>query len=425
MPLRCPKGSLILKKALTDRTLKALKPKPGQRYEVADAVVPGLAIRVTPTGHRTFVLIARYPGSSNPTRRAIGEYGAITLDQARTEARKWLDLLKRGKDPKAELERAKRAELRKQENTFAAVAEDYLERHVKNQRTARAVERDIRKELIGRWAARPVTDITREDVLALIEEIADRPAPAMAHLVFAYTRGLFNWAIARSKYGLETSPCDRLHPAKLIGPREPRQRVLTDAELAALWRASETLGYPFGPLYRLLLLTGARKGELAGALWREFDLVKKVWKVPPERFKSNATHLVPLSDQAAAIVEALPRFTKGDHLFSTTFGEKPISGFSKAKGRLDKMMMEDLGSSPAPWVIHDIRRTVRTRLASLRVPDMVAEMVIGHGRKGLQRVYDQHGYEAEMREALELWAGRLRDIVSPAPENVVELRVKA
>ena len=184
-----------MKKVLTDRTLKALKPdKPGQRYELGDAVVPGLAIRVTPTGHRTFVLIARYPGSSNPTRRAIGEYGAVTLDQARAEARKWLDLLMRGKDPKTERVRAKRAELRKQENTFAAVAEEYLKRHVQDQRTAKVTERDIRKVLIRRWAARPVTDITREDVVALIDEIAERPAPAMAHLVFAYTRGLFNWA---------------------------------------------------------------------------------------------------------------------------------------------------------------------------------------------------------------------------------------
>ena len=129
-------------------------------------MVPGLAIRVTATGHRTFVLIARYPGSSNPTRRAIGEYGAITLDQARAEARKWLDLLKRGKDPKAEQERTKLAELRKQKHTFAAVAEDYLKRHVKGQRTAKVAERDIRKELIARWAARPITDITRDDVVA-------------------------------------------------------------------------------------------------------------------------------------------------------------------------------------------------------------------------------------------------------------------
>jgi integrase len=414
-----------MKKVLTDRALKALKPaKPQSRYEVSDAVVPGLAVRVTPAGQRTFVLIARYPGSSNPTRRAIGEYGAITLDQARAEARKWLDLLKRGKDPKAERERAKRAELRKQENTFAAVAEEYLKRHVKDQRTARVVERDIRKELINRWAARPVTDITRDDVVALIEEIADRPAPAMAHLVFAYTRSLFNWAIARGQYGLETSPCDRLQPAKHIGPKEPRQRVLTDREIMALWRASEALGYPFGPVYRLLLLTGARKGEVAGLRGREIDLDKKLWSVPPERFKSKATHLVPLTAPAITIIDALPHFGKGDHLFSTTFGEKPISGFSKSKDRLDALMGVELGAVP-PWRVHDIRRTVRTRLASLQVSDLVAEMILGHGRKGLQRVYDQHSYEAEMREALELWAGRLRDIITPPPENVVEMRAKA
>ena len=413
-----------MKKVLTDRTLKALKPaKPGQRYEVADAVVPGLAIRVTPTGQRTFVLIARYPGSSNPTRRAIGEYGAITLDQARAEARRWLDLLKRGKDPKAELERAKRAELRKQKHTFAAVAEDYLRRHVKGQRTAKVAERDIRKELIARWAARPVTDITRDDVVALIEEIADRPAPAMAHLVFAYTRSLFNWAIARSVYGLETSPCDRLHPAKLIGPKEPRQRVLTDRELTALWRATEKLGYPFGPLYRLLLLTGARKNEVAGLSRSEIDLDEKLWSVPPERFKSKTTHLVPLTAPAIAVIEVLPNFGKGDHLFSTTFGEKPVSGFSKSKDKLDALMAGEIGTLP-PWRVHDIRRTVRTRLASLRVSDLVAETILGHGRKGLQRVYDQHQYLPEMREALELWAAKLRNIVEPPPQNVVELQAR-
>src|SRR5262249_20886171 len=133
-------------------------------------------------------------------------------------------------------------------------------------------------------------------------------------------------------------------------------------------------------------------------------------------FKSNATHLVPLSGQAIGVLESLPRFLKGDRLFSTTFGEKPVGGFSKAKARLDVRLKEQLGTVP-PWVIHDIRRTVRTGLASLRVPDMVAEMIIGHGRKGLQRVYDQHTYEAEMREALEMWAARLRDIVTPPPRT--------
>jgi integrase len=414
------------KRTLTDRTLKALKPaSPGTLYDVMDAVVPGLGVRVSETSRRTFILVARFPGSKNPTRRALGEYGALTLEHARSKARNWIELIRKGIDPKVQEGRTRREELRKQQTTFEAVAEDFIERHVKGQRRARDTEREIRKELISRWRTRPISEIARDDVVRLIEEIADRPAPYLAHIVLGHIRSLFNWAINRGTYGLENSPCDRVKPAALIGPKVPRQRVLQDAEIGSLWRASEALGYPFGPLYRLLLLTGARKGELSGARWREFDLGKKAWTVPPERFKSNATHLVPLSEQASAIIEALPRFTKDDHLFSTTFGKKPVSGFSKAKARLDTMMMEDLGSSPAPWVIHDIRRTVRTRLASLRVPDMVAEMVIGHGRKGLQRVYDQHGYEAEMREALEQWARRLRDIVSPAPENVVELRGRA
>ena len=144
--------------------------------------------------------------------------------------------------------------------------------------------------------------------------------------------------------------------------------------------------------------------------------------IPPERFKSDAQHLVPLTEAAWQIVESLPTFTKGDHLFSSTFGVQPVSGFAGAKERLDLLMGEEIGGELQPFRTHDLRRTVRTRLASLRVADAVAELVIGHGKKGLQRVYDQHKYEPEMREALELWAARLRSIVTPAPNNVRELR---
>jgi integrase len=406
----------MAKHRLTDRTLKTLKPK-RQRYEVMDTDVPGFGVRVSETGQRSFILIARYPGSPNPTRRAIGEYPAISLETARRRARDWRDLIEKGVDPKVHEARLKREEIRKQQTTFGAVAEDFLERHVSGQRRARDTAREIRKELIGPWGERPIAGITREDVVILVEAIAHRPAPYLAHVVLGHSRSLFNWAINRGTYGLETSPCDRVKPGALIGAKQPRQRILSDAEIATLWRASDAIGYPYGPLYRMLLLTGARKSEVSGARWSEFDLKKKIWTVPPERFKSNATHLVPLSDQAIAVLESLPRFTKGDHLFSHTFGEKPVRDFGKAKARLDKRM-----DGAPPWVIHDIRRTVRTRLASLRVPDMVAEMVIGHGRKGLQRVYDQHTYEAEMLEALELWAARLRDIVTPPPENLVSLR---
>ena len=410
----------MAKNHLTDRKLKALR-RQSKRYDVMDTDVPGFGVRVSEIGQKTFILIARYPGSPNPTRRALGEYPALSLEDARGRARDWRDLIRKGLDPKAEEDRLRRQELRKQEMTFASVAEDFIERHLKGQRKAKDSEREVRKELIGPWGERPVASITREDVVALVDAIVRRPAPYTAHIVLGHARSLFNWAISRSAYGLESSPCDRVKPTALIGAKQPRQRVLSDAELASLWGASDTVGYPFGPLYKLLLLTGARKNEVAGMRWSELDLTKCVWTVPPERFKSNASHLVPLTDQAVEIIRHIPRFTKGDHLFTTTHGEKPISGFSKGKTRVDKLMKEDIGTIP-PWVIHDIRRTVRTRLASLKISDLVAEMVIGHGRKGIQRVYDQHTYEDEMRDALKQWASRLRSIVTPPPDNLVPLR---
>ena len=286
-----------MKNRLTDRKLQSLKPK-GKRYEVMDSDVPGLGVRVSEVGQKSFILIARYPGSSNPTRRALGEYPSLSLSEARERANDWRVLIRKGIDPKAEEARLKREELRKHATTFASVADDFIERHVKGQRKAADTEREIRKELVAHWADRPVTSIAREDVIALVEAIARRPAPYTAHIVLGHARSLFNWAINRGTYGLETSPCDRIKPTTLIGAKQPRQRTLNDAELRALWQASETIGYPFGPLYRLLLLTGARKSEVAGARWSEFDLARKVWTVPAERFKSNATHMVPLSEQA-------------------------------------------------------------------------------------------------------------------------------
>ena len=173
-------------------------------------------------------------------------YGAVSLEGARAKARNWLALIQQGTDPKVQEERQRREELRKLQTTFASVAEDFIQRHVKGQRRARDTEREIRKELVERWEARPVSDITREDVVRLVEEIADRPAPYLAHIVLGHLRSLFNWAINRGTYGLESSPCDRIKPAAIIGPKVPRQRVLEDPELASLWRASEALGYPFG-----------------------------------------------------------------------------------------------------------------------------------------------------------------------------------
>jgi integrase len=412
----------MAKRILTDRKIKSLKPADaGSTYDEPDGHVRGLSVRVMPSGARTFVLTTRYPGSKNPTRRALGSYGELTLEMAREKAQQWHALIKRGVDPAHEEERHRQAALRKQKNSFASVAEEYIKRHVSKTRKADVVERELRREFIERWGDRPITDITQHDVVAVIDEVVDRKAPYQAHNLLGHVRTLFNWAIGRGVYGLERSPCDRLKPKNVIGRKLARQRILNEAEIKALRTATETMGYPYGPLFRMLLVTGQRKSEVAEARWREFDLDKKLWTIPAARMKADAAHVVPLSDEAMKIIAGLHRFNRGDHLFSTTFGAKPVNGFSKAKTILDREMLKHLPSPPSPWVIHDVRRTMRTGLSALPVPDIVRELVIAHTQKGLHKVYDLHAYLEEKRHALNLWAAKVRGIVEPAPANVVKM----
>ena len=419
------------KRTLNDRTLKALKPaRKGKTYDLRDTVVPGLAVRISETRKRTFILVARYPGSKNPTRRALGEYGELTLVQAREKAREWLELLRRGIDPREDQERQRTAEQRKRGNSFRVVAEEFIKLALigpdperPKQRKAFEVKRDIEREFIARWNGRPITDITQHDVMAVIDAAVLRGSPYQAHNLLGHVRRLFNWVISRGVYGLDRSPCDRMKPKEVIGKKALRTRVLNDPELRALWRATEAMPYPYGPLFKLLLLTGQRKSEVAEARWSEFDLVKKQWVIPAERMKADAAHVVPLTDEVMAILKSLPRFQRGEYLFSTTFGKSPVNGFSKAKVALDKAVSAELGIAKVdPFVIHDIRRSMRTGLSALPVPDLVRELVIGHAKPGLHKVYDQHRYTDEKRHALELWAKRLRDIIEPAPANVVELQ---
>ena len=168
-------------------------------------------------------------------------------------------------------------------------------------------------------------------------------------------------------------------------------------------------------------LSRDRKSEVAEARWREFDISKRLWTIPPERMKTDAAHIVPLTDPVLNILKSLPRFLEaGDYLFSTTHGKKPVNGFSKAKAILDRTMLAHLGKLP-PFVIHDIRRSMRTGLSALPVADLVRELVIGHTKPGLHKVYDQYAYWDEKRRALQLWGDRLRDVVEAAPDNVVAL----
>jgi integrase len=432
------------KQNLTDRALKALEKRPaleGETYDVMDTVVPGFGVRVSEKGRRTFILVARYPGSKNPTRRALGQYGALTLEKARNKARSWMGLIEKGIDPADDEERQRLAEQRKRQNSFAAVAEEFISYiHRQKLRTAAVMERDLRQVFVTRWGPRPITEIGSDDVKRVIRTAVDRGATYQAFHHFALIRRLFNWAIGTDDYGLELNPCRRLNSADLIGERYARDRVLTDDELRALWRAIERLGYPHAPLYRLLLLTGLRLGEVCGAHWSEFDLEKCEWTIPAGRMKKvkggAKPFMVPLTDAMMGVLNSLPRFNSGEFLFSHSHGMRPLkpNQFSDIKERLDRVMVEELrkiatanGKDPKrvtlpDFVNHDIRRTVRTHLSALRIGEEVREAVLAHVRPGIKAVYDKHQYFEEKREALTLWNARLRDIVEPPPTNVVTLR---
>lgn len=339
----------------------------------------------------------------------------MSLAEGREKAQQWRKLLSQGVDPHIDEERQRRQALRAQANTFTAVAEEFFV-HIRRQRRAAAVEMTVRREFVTRWGERPIAEIDRFDVEAIIKSTIARGKEPMAHLLFAYARRLFKFAVSREY--IERSPCERMTPRDLIGEKENRDRVLSDAELRALWGASQKIGYPFGPFVQVLALTGQRRSEVAGMTWSEIDIASKLWVIPRERMKAKAAHVVPLTDDVIALLESLPRFRGGDCVFSYKFGASPLNVSGKLKHRLDREMGVE------GFVLHDIRRTVRTNLPRLRVPTEVAELVIGHTKKGLHKVYDQHAYLDEKREALDLWAKRLRDIVTPPPANVVPLRAQ-
>jgi integrase len=334
-------------------------------------------------------------------------------------------MIDKGIDPAVAEEEERQARLRQVDSTFASVAEKFIEYIKANkERKAKDVEREL-QGFISAWGHRPIASIKPADVALMIETTVKRGKRAQAHNEFGHIRRLFRWAIPLY---VEHSPCAQLSPKRLIGERTRRDRVLSDAEISALWKASEPLGYPYGPLYRLLLLTGLRLSEVSEAAWGEFDFKERVWTIPAARMKKTGSeakpHMVPLTDAILEVIEMLPRFPNGKFLFSSRNGMQPIKAvyFGGPKIKLDGLLQQIMGDKPPDWTNHDIRRTVRTKLSALRIPEEVREAVLAHARPGIKGHYDMHHYLDEKRDALTQWAAKLSDIVEPSKSVVVELR---
>lgn len=429
---------------LTKTVVDAAAPrtdKPGADLYLWDdgkGAVSGFGLKVTPTGSKGFVFQYRMRGAKTDRRYKVGRYGDWTVETARERARELRRMVDAGTDPldndKAQAKAAEKAKRDAVDRAFGIVADTWLEAYKTERRQKGARKGRVRSEstiamvesamafLKKQFGNRRIDEIEDDDVTKAIDKIAPSKM-ATRRNTFASARILWRWA--KRKKLIVDNPFDHLEtPAA----PESRDRVLADPEMQVFWLATHKQGYPFGPCYRLLALTGQRVDEVGEMDWSELDRKARAWVIPGVRTKNGVTHLVPLSDAAMAELDAMaPAPKEGKKiawpsagLVFTVTGKTPISGHSRAKRRLDADMAakaKDMQRvAPAAWRMHDVRRTVATGFQKLGVRFEVTEAVLNHvsgSRGGIAGVYQQHDWAVEKREALDKWAEHLASLTRP------------
>ncbi|HWJ72932.1 MAG TPA: integrase arm-type DNA-binding domain-containing protein [Kaistia sp.] len=446
-------------KALTAASVEKLKPDPERRLEIPDALVPGLYLVIQPSGKKSWA--ARFRVNGKPKKLTLGGFPALELDQARDAARTAFLAAQRGSDPAAEKQAKKRAareHAADDRDAYITIARQFIERHAKpNNRSwlksanalglrpdpGKPADRENPSTFIAmtggaaeRWHGKRVQEITRRDVIELLDVIVDRGAGVMANRTLAALKTLFAWSIGRDV--LAASPAAGL---KAPTAETHRDRALSDGELKAVWHAAESIGWPFGSAVQALILTGQRREEVGAMSWREIDAARTTWTIPRARAKNDSEHAVPISPALAALLDRLPRVAGEAKLIFTTNGSTSISGWSKAKAAIDEKALELLkkwaverDEDPAEitfadWRLHDIRRTVATGLAKLRVDLPVIEKILNHvsgSFGGIVSVYQKHSFADEKRAALDAWGNFVTGLVTGGPaSNVTPLRKAA
>jgi integrase len=409
------------KKKLTDLFVKRVKPPTSGRAEYFDTSFPALALRVTDKGAKSFSVFGRLHGR---LRRVTLE--AKKPAEARREAQAVLDRLQAGIDPLEE-KRIRRDQRTSETETFGAVLDDYLEKQVKpNVRNSTYLEakRAIEHDTLPAWHKRPIGSITRRDVIDLIDEILARGARVQANRTLKGLKKFSKWA--KQKERIAASP---IADMEMPTQEQTRDRVLSDDELRWLWTACHEIGWPFGPLVKILILTAQRRDEVGGLVRRE--VVGTTWTIPSERTKNGVVHDVHLCPTAVAILESLPQIGEAGLIFTTT-GDTPVSGFSRAKRRLDELMLDvkrkelgkQRGDAIPSWTLPDIRRSAVTGMAGLKVPPHVVDRILNHTSgtiRGVAAIYNRFAYLEERRAALELWSRYVDNLVAPAPANIIDL----
>lgn len=358
----------------------------------ADLVVTGLHVRVGSSGKKSFSVVFRFAGRQR--RHTLGPYPRWSLAQARAEAVNILQQVDKGIDPRP-------SALDVPVLTLGEAMGEYTRLHLQpNVRSWRNVLGSLNNPALRALHTRPIASLSRRDVITAIDLVLATGRGHAAVNVLRHLRAMLNWAVDRDL--LPTNPCDRIRPAVRTTERD---RVLNDCEIAAVWHAIEQLPPPYRQMWQLFVLTGQRRTEVGTMRWE--DITGDMWVIPRERVKKDRAHAVPLTPMALAVLATLPGRAATGYVFSTD-GRRPSSNFTKVKLALDQ------ASGVRGWVIHDLRRTVRSKLAELGVPLEIARKVTNHEEGKIDRVYNRYAYQAEKRAALQQWADHLEALTSQA-----------
>jgi integrase len=396
------------RKTLTDNMVAKLKPVP-KRQTLPDPELRGHYLRVTPTGAKSYVAVARDPGGRQ-IWATIGAADVMTIDQARERARSAIQRIKDGLEP-FEAPPSK-------PDTFGEIAGEYLVRHVKAKglRSAPEIERVLNKYVMPHWRDREFREIKRSDAARLLDTVEDNHGKHQADHTLAHIRGVMRWFETRD----DDYRCPVTGKMRRTDPKDrKRARILSDDEMRTIWAAAVANG-KFGAILRLALLTAQRLDKIASMKWDDVS-VDGIWTIPTEddREKGHGGNLH-LPEMALAIVREQKRLTGNPYIFPARRREGHYTGFSAGKDRL----VAKAGALPR-WTIHDQRRTARSLMARAGVLPHVAERVMGHVQQGVEGVYDRHDYEHEKADALAKLAGLIELILNPPADNVTEFHAEA
>lgn len=388
---------------LTDAKIAGIKAPTSGQVEISDGKVPGLRVRIGASGTKSFIVRKRVGGKIKVI--TLGRYGPrMGLAEARKRARSILNDIEAGRTVSS----VQRGAL-----TVSKLWPDY-EKTKSGHRSVAEIRRIFNRYILPAIGERLADAITRGDITRFIDDI---PAPVMARAVHAQLSAFYSWALPR---------LDKLPGNPCIGAGRPakpkaRERVLTPAELAALWRAAEAEAEPWRSAIKLLILTGQRRSEVFGARRSEFDLDASLWIIPADRAKNGVQHLVPLSAKSVSVLTGAPNNKDSQWLFPAEGNATNYaSGISRVVNRLRKAVAGDFDKKVETWSLHDIRRTVATGLQKLGVRFEVTEAVLNHvsgSRGGIAGVYQRHDWADEKKDALDAWALFVADCVQQNQPN--------